>query len=110
MQADVWSEDRDSRTQLLISSLRSFRFGIGVSVYTLPPPCYAKVKSFRLCLKSRRLLLTLEFKKDSLTGPSPMTSGQQKLDLMCYLRKKKKREKSYEFGRGGRVEVDLGGK
>lgn len=39
-----------------------------------------------------------------------MTSGQQKLDLMCYLRKKKKRKKSYEFGRGGRVEVDLGGK
>lgn len=38
-----------------------------------------------------------------------MTSGQQKLDLMCYLRKKKKRKKSYEFGRGGRVEVDAGG-
>lgn len=47
--------------------------------------------------------------RDPLTGPTPMTSGQQKLDLMCYLRKKKKRKKSYEFGRGGRVEVDAGG-
>lgn len=94
--------------QLLFSSLRSFRFGFA-SVYNLLPPCYAKTKSFRLCLKSCRLLLTLEFKKDPLTGPTPMTSGQQKLDSMCYLRKKKEKEKSYEFRRGGRVDVDVGG-